>query len=73
MFELRFHRATRRWRVYDGMTLLYPLHCGDPVLFELGDVYYPANLELDTEWYVKFGKTRFWLHTKTIYRVLLLH
>jgi hypothetical protein len=51
----------------------YPLHCGDPLFFELGGVFYPANLELDTEWYVAFGGTKFWLHIKTKYQVLLLN
>lgn len=73
MYELRFHQETRRWRVYDGMRLLYPLHCGDPIMFELGSLFFPANLELDTEWYVTFGGVKFWLHTKTKYRVLLLN
>ncbi|MEB3104056.1 DUF5348 domain-containing protein [Ferviditalea candida] len=73
MYELRFHGETRRWRVYDGAKVLYPLHCGDPLLFELGGVFYPASLELDTEWYVAFGGTKFWLHTKIKYRVLLMN
>jgi hypothetical protein len=73
MYELRFHQETRRWRVYEGMRLLYPLHCGDLIMFELGNVFCPANVELDTEWYVAFGGMKFWLHTKTKYRVLLLN
>lgn len=72
MYELRFHRESRRWRVYDGLKLMYPLHCGDPLLFELGGSFHPGNIELDTEWYVTFSGTKFWLHTKVKYRVLLL-
>jgi len=55
------------------MRLLYPLHGGDPIMFELGNVFWPANWELDTEWYAAFGGVKFWLHTKTIYRGLLLN
>ncbi len=73
MYELRYHEPTRRWRVYEGELFLYPLHCGDPLMFELGGGYYPANLELDKEWYVAFGTTKFWLHTKTTYQVLRLN
>lgn len=72
MYELRFHNETRRWRVYDRARLMYPLHCGDPILLELGGAFHPANIELDTEWYVALGGTKFWLHTKTKYSVLLL-
>jgi len=42
-------------------------------MFELGNVFWPTNMELDTEWYVAFGGVKFWLHSKTKYRVLLLN
>ena len=58
--------------MYEAGRLLYPLHCGDPIMFELGSVFLPTNVELDTEWYVTFGGVKFWLHTKAKYHVLLL-
>ncbi len=72
MHELRFHEETRRWRVYNGRKQLYPLHCGDAMLFQVGETFIPTNVELDTEWYVKFGDTRFWLHRKAAYKVMML-
>lgn len=42
VYELRFHQETRRWRVYEGMRLLYPLHCGDLIMFGLGNVLCPS-------------------------------
>jgi len=47
-YELRFHRESECWRVYSGTELLYPLHCGDAMLFQVGDYFIPSNLELDT-------------------------
>ncbi|MDQ0114115.1 DUF5348 domain-containing protein [Paenibacillus harenae] len=67
--ELRFHTETRCWRVYSGTKLLYSLNCGDAMLFRVGESLIPSNLEIDTEWYVKFGDTKFWLHRKAKYRV----
>lgn len=72
MHELRFHRETRRWRAYEGTRLTCPLHCGDPILIQIGDAFFPAHMELDAEWYVKFGETKFWLHRKSKYRAMLL-
>ncbi|GIO32843.1 hypothetical protein J2TS6_39840 [Paenibacillus albilobatus] len=40
--------------------------------FELGGVFHPTIIELDTEWYIAFSETKFWLHTKTKYKVLML-
>ncbi len=68
-YEMRFHKGTRRWRVYSGTELLYPLHCGDAMMFQVGKFFIPSNLEVDSEWYVKFGDTKFWLHRKATYRV----
>lgn len=72
MVELRFHVATRRWRAYEGSRLVCPLHCGDPVLIQVGDGFYPTILELDTEWYVMFKETKFWLHRKAKYKAWVL-
>jgi hypothetical protein len=72
MHCLRFHKETERWRAYDGGKLLYPLHCGDAMLFQVGETFIPTNIELDTEWVVRFGETKFWLHRKTEYRVMML-
>ncbi|MNP81916.1 hypothetical protein D3C76_1804030 [compost metagenome] len=47
MYEIRFHGKTRRWRVYDGAKVMYPLHCGDALLFELGGVFHPTNIEFE--------------------------
>lgn len=69
VYELRFHKETECWRVYSGVELLYPLHCGDAMLFQVGEYLIPSNLELDTDWYVKFGEARFWLHRKATYCV----
>ncbi|WP_127589161.1 DUF5348 domain-containing protein [Paenibacillus koleovorans] len=68
-YELRFHGESECWRVYSGTGLLYSLHCGDAMLFQVGEYFLPSNLELDTEWYVKFGEARFWLHRQATYRV----
>lgn len=72
MHEIRFHGDTQRWNVYDGEKMLYPLHCGDAMLFQVEKDFLPSNLELDTEWYVKFGDAKFWLHRKAKYRVRLI-
>ncbi|WP_409348262.1 DUF5348 domain-containing protein [Paenibacillus gyeongsangnamensis] len=69
MQTMKFHKETRRWRLYEGTRLLYPLHCGDPILIEVDDAFCRVSLELDTEWYVKLGETKFWLHRKTVYNV----
>lgn len=68
-YELRFHAEANCWKVHDDNKLLYSLHCGDALLFQVGDTLLPSNLELDTEWYVKFGEAKFWLHRKAKYRV----
>lgn len=69
MHEIRFHEDTERWSVYDGEEMLYSLRCGDAMLFQVGKNYLPSNLELDTEWFVRFGDSKFWLHRNTKYRV----
>lgn len=68
-YELRFHTEAGCWRMYCDNELLYPLNCGDPMLFQVMDSWILSNLELDSEWYVKLGDAKFWLHQKTIYRV----
>jgi len=70
---MKFHQATRRWRLYEGKRLLYPMHCGDPVFIEVDGTMIRVSLELDTEWYVKLGETKFWLHRKTEYNVRSLY
>lgn len=72
MQELKFHTLTDRWRVYEGTSLICPIHCGETVLIQIGNAYLPSSIELDTEWYVRFGDSKYWLHRKTIYKVLLL-
>lgn len=67
--RMRFDRETERWRLYEGKRMLYPLHCGDPLLLQIDDEWFRVNLELDTEWYVKLGITKFWLHHNTEYTV----
>jgi hypothetical protein len=37
MYELRFHEETDR--VYDGAKMMYPLHCGDALKFEIDGVF----------------------------------
>lgn len=69
VYELRFHTRTRRWRVYRDSEMLYPLHCGDGILIQIGQKFLPTHVELDTEWYVRFGETKFWLHRKTRYLI----
>ena len=55
-----------------GRRLLYPLHCGDPILIEVDGTFCHVSLELDTEWYVKLGDVKFWLHRKMVYKVRAL-
>lgn len=69
MHEIRFHGDTERWNVYDGEELLCSLRCGDAVMIQVGKHFLPSNLELDTDWFVKFGDSKFWLHRRAKYRV----
>jgi len=71
MYELRFHEETDRWCVYDGAKMMYPLHCGDALKFEIDGVFHLAAIELDADWYATFGGVKFWLHTRTKYNVNL--
>lgn len=67
--RMRFDAETERWRLYEGKRMLYPLHCGDPLLLRINDEWIEVGLELDTQWYVKLGNVKFWLHHKTEYTV----
>ncbi|MBN2981098.1 DUF5348 domain-containing protein [Cohnella algarum] len=70
MNEIRFHGDTERWNVYDGEELLCSLRCGDAVMIQVGKHFLPSNLELDTDWYVKFGKGLSIILCKLFYRHL---
>ena len=48
----------------------YALHCGDMLTIQILDQHYPCRIELDSDWYIIIGKTRFRLYQKEIYRVL---
>ena len=67
--EIRFQADTQRWNVYDEEEMLYPLRCGDAMLIQVGKHFLPSNLELDVDWFVKFGDSKFWLHRHAKYRV----
>jgi hypothetical protein len=69
MYEIRFHENTQRWSVFKGGEMLYPLRCGDAIIIQVGKHFLPSNVELDTEWFVKFGDSKFWLHRHASYRV----
>lgn len=69
MHEMRFHEDIERWNVYDGEELLRSLRCGDAVMIQVGKHFLLSNLELDTDWFVKFGDSKFWLHRRAMYRV----
>lgn len=69
LHELRFHEDTERWNVYDGEKLLHTLRCGDAVMIQVGKHFLLSNVELDTDWFVKFGDSKYWLHRCAEYRV----
>lgn len=67
--RIRYDKETECWQLYEEKRMLYPLHCGDPLLLRIGDEWIEVGLELDTQWYVKLGNAKFWLHHKTEYTV----
>lgn len=72
MYELRYKPSTKRWHAYRDGHYICPLHCGDPLMIEVADRHFPCNIEMDTQWYVRIGKTKFRLHPQAKYRVILL-
>ena len=73
MYELKYEQTTDRWHaIPKGGGRDYALHCGDMLTIQIEDQHYLCRLELDSDWYVIIGKTRFRLYWKEIYQVLRL-
>jgi hypothetical protein len=66
--ELTYCRDAACWIVHMGVNV-YPMHCGDWMNMRIDDKGIPCRLELDRDWYVVFGQTRFYLRKKDTYLV----
>jgi len=72
MHELKYKPSTRRWHAYRKGSYACPLHSGDLLALEVADRYLSCRMVYDTDWYVLIGETKFRLHRKAVYRVILL-
>ena len=63
---------TKRWHAYEGNNYCCPLHCGDSICIRVETRFFPARIELDTEWYIFIKDMKFRLHPKQKYDAVLL-
>lgn len=70
--QLVYIPASKRWHAYEGKTYCCPIHCGDFISIRVKDRYFPARVELDTQWYLLIDDIKFRLHPKQKYEVILL-
>lgn len=66
---MRWDAEDDSWYIEGRSGTRYPLHCGDAFLLQMGKTFMEASLELDSEWYVKMGNVKFWLHRKQTYTI----
>lgn len=62
MQTLKFHKETRCWRFNEGIKLLYPLYCGDPILIEVDNT--PCKPEVRHGMVRKIGENEIYVTSK---------
>lgn len=68
--ELTYGKDAACWMVHmEGK--VFPMHCGEWMNMRIGDKGLPCRLELDRDWYVILGQTRFYLRKTDTYLVEL--
>lgn len=70
--KLIYEPETERWHAYEENNYCCQLHCGDPICIRVESRYFPARIELDTEWYVFIDNMKFRLHPKQKYDAILM-
>ena len=71
MHKLVYLPGSKRWHAY-GDSYCCPIHRGDQICIRVRDRYFPAVIELDRRWYLLISDTKFYLHPKQRYDVILM-
>lgn len=66
--ELTYCKVAACWMVHmEGQR--FPMHCGEWMNMRIEERGIPCRLEMDRDWYVILGQTRFYLRKKDTYLV----
>ncbi len=70
--KLIYDPKTKRWNAYDEKNYCDSLYQGDEICIRVENQFFPATIELDTQWYVSIDGIRFRLHPKQVYDAILI-
>jgi len=70
--RLQYSSDLDRWQVYDIVNDPVSLHCGECFEIQLGALFLPCRIELDKDWSIYIDQTRFYLHKREVYNVIIV-
>jgi hypothetical protein len=65
--RLLFDADTERWEVWNVYNEPEAVHCGESFEKKVGNEFLPCRVEMDSDWYVIFRNTSFYLHPRISY------
>lgn len=65
--RLLFDPPTERWEIWGTYDEPEAVHCGESFEMKVAGEFLPCRVEMDSDWYVIFRNTSFYLHPKVSY------